>query len=99
MAFGAGVLFSAAAFDLTEEAYVAAGGPAVGAGLAIGSLVLFLGDWVIDRSGGHRRKSPRGHQAGARAMALALGAARDGVPESAAIGVGLLGSTRSGWRS
>jgi ZIP family zinc transporter len=58
MAFGAGVLISAVAFELTEEAYRTAGGTAAALGLAAGSLTFFTGDWLIDRQGGHRRKSP-----------------------------------------
>ena len=58
MAFGAGVLVSAVSFELTEEAYRAAGGPAAAAGLLCGSAAFFAGDLLIDRAGGHRRKSP-----------------------------------------
>lgn len=90
MAFGSGVLISALSFELTSEAYDTSGGTAVVLGLLSGSLVFFLGDWLIDQRGGHRRKSPTGPQAGAGAMALVLGALLDGIPESAAIGVSLL---------
>ena len=91
MAFGSGVLISALSFELTSEAYDLAGGTAVVLGLLAGSVVFFAGDWMIDRRGGHRRKSPTGHQAGAGGMALVLGALLDGIPESAAIGVSLIG--------
>jgi len=107
MAFGAGVLISAVAFELTEEAYRSAGGTAAALGLAAGSLTFFTGDWLIDRRGGHRRKSPvhggvrapetsTGSPAttGAAASsgsALVLGALLDGIPESAAIGISLIG--------
>ena len=107
MAFGAGVLISAVAFELTEEAYRSAGGTAAALGLAAGSLTFFTGDWLIDRRGGHRRKSPvhggvrasetsagSGATTGAAAssgLALVLGALLDGIPESAAIGISLIG--------
>ena len=106
MAFGAGVLISAVAFELTEEAYRSAGSTAAALGLAAGSLTFFTGDWLIDRQGGHRRKSPvhggvraaasGGSKAASGAaassgMALVLGALLDGIPESAAIGISLLG--------
>ena len=112
MAFGAGVLISAVAFELTEEAYQSAGGTAAALGLAAGALTFFTGDWLIDRQGGHRRKSPvhggraeRRHRRrsglgseGGRpapprraAWRLVLGALLDGIPESAAIGISLLG--------
>jgi ZIP family zinc transporter len=91
MGFGAGVLFSAVAFELTREAYEKAGATAMVLGLVAGALVFFAGDWWIDQRGGHRRKSPKGPQQGAAASALVLGALLDGIPESAAIGVSLLG--------
>src|SRR5262245_36711096 len=90
MGFGMGVLISALAFELTEEAYDLAGADAVVLGLLAGSLTFFAGDWLIDRQGGHRRKNPGGMQADAGAMALVLGALLDGIPESAAIGISLL---------
>jgi ZIP family zinc transporter len=91
MGFGAGVLFSAVAFELTSEAYDVAGGTVMVIGLVAGALVFFAGDWWIDQRGGDRRKSPKGPQQGAGAAALVLGALLDGIPESAAIGVSLLG--------
>ena len=125
MAFGAGVLISAVAFELTQEAYRTGGSTAAALGLAAGALTFFAGDWLIDRRGGHRRKSPvhggvrlpepaadtgsrssggsRGSAAGgtpggaasgaaaSSAGALVLGALLDGIPESAAIGISLLG--------
>ena len=91
MGFGTGVLFSAVAFELTREAYDRAGADAVVLGLLAGSLVFFAGDWVIDHRGGNRRKSPTGMQPEATGSALVLGALLDGIPESAAIGVSLIG--------
>ena len=96
MGFGAGVLISALAFELTREAYDQSGGVAVVLGLVAGSLVFFVGDWLIDRRGGHRRKSPNGPQEGAGATTLVLGALLDGIPESAAIGVSLIGGGHVG---
>lgn len=92
MSFGSGVLISAVAFELTEEAYGTGGAWPVVAGLLSGALVFFVGDWFIDKRGGHRRKSPLGGgQAAMGSMALVLGALLDGIPESAAIGVTVLG--------
>jgi len=90
MAFGAGVLISALAFELTEEAFDLAGADAVAAGLAAGGLAFFAGDWLIDRRGGDQRKHMGGEQAGGSAMAIVLGAVLDGIPESIAIGITLL---------
>ena len=92
MAFGAGVLISALAFELTREAYDQSGGGIVVIGLAAGALVFFAGDLIIDRRGGEHRKSSKGevHDAGS-SSAIVLGSLLDGVPESVAIGVSLLG--------
>jgi ZIP family zinc transporter len=57
MGFGAGVLISAVAFDLVEEAAdKASGHGAAIAGIFAGCGVFFAGDWLIDRAGGSQRK-------------------------------------------
>jgi len=90
MAFGAGVLISAVAFELVEEPFTTAGAAPVLAGLAAGALAFYVGDALIDHGGGRHRKRSGGQQAGGAAGAIVLGAMLDGIPESAAIGVSLL---------
>lgn len=99
MGFGAGVLMSAVAFELTLEAFEGAGHMATVAGLVAGAVVFFVGDWMIDARGGARRKSPtrQTHASEGGAMALVLGALLDGIPESAAIGSSLLGGGGAPW--
>ena len=91
LAFGSGVLISAVAFDLVEEGYERAGTTPVLIGLGAGALAFAVGDYILSRNGGSDRKRSGGQQAGGAAMAIALGAMLDGIPESAAIGVTLLG--------
>lgn len=94
MGFGVGVLISAVAFELTGAAYERSGALPVVLGLSAGALTFYAGDWLIDRRGGENRKDPTGTGAGAgssAATSLVLGALLDGIPESAAIGVSLLG--------
>jgi ZIP family zinc transporter len=91
MAFGAGVLISALSFELTDEAFRRGGIDAVAAGMAAGAIAFFAGDWVIDHRGGNHRKRSGGEQEGGSATAIVLGALMDGIPESVAIGVSLVG--------
>ncbi len=86
MAFGAGVLISAVAFDLVEEA-----AKVIGSGVAFAALflagVFFGGDWLIDRFGGGERKDATGEQEGGSPLAIVLGTVLDGIPESMVIGL------------
>ncbi len=93
MAFGAGVLISAVAFELVHEASeTSAGEGGVALGLLAGSTVFFLGELAIDRLGRRRGTadtSGSGHaiQAG---RALVLGIILDGIPESFVLGLTVL---------
>jgi zinc transporter, ZIP family len=89
MAFGAGVLISAVAYELVQEAVGISGGTATALGLFSGALVFFAGDLLIDRFGGNERKASAGTRArravsapvqrtGA-ALAITLGIVLDGV--------------------
>ena len=88
MAFGSGVLISAVAFELVQEAFDTAGGSGtVALGLFVGSCVFFAGDTLIDRMGGEHRKHAGGRQAHGSAPAIVLGIVLDGIPESIVLGL------------
>ena len=88
MGFGAGVLISAVAFDLIDEAAdVSSGQGAIIGGLFAGCAVFFGGDWLIDRLGGSERKRADGRQEGGSPLAIVLGTVLDGIPESMVIGL------------
>jgi len=88
MAFGAGVLISAVAFDLVEEAADKSSGEgAVALGLFVGCAVFFGGDSLISRLGGGDRKDATGDQEGDSPLAIVLGTVLDGIPESMVIGL------------
>jgi zinc transporter, ZIP family len=91
MAFGAGVLISAVAFEITPEAIEHAAGSAhVAFGLFAGALTFFVGDTLIDKMGGHGRKKIGVSHGSELGLPIVLGIVLDGIPESIVIGISLL---------
>ena len=89
MAFGAGALIAAVAYELVLDA-VATDVQLAALGFACGSLVFYVGDLLIDRRGGAGRKSMSGeHQLAGSANAIVLGTVLDGIPESFVLGASL----------
>ena len=99
MAFGAGVLISALAFDLVEEAADDAGVLPAAIGFLGGAVVYVLANVALDKRGARHRKragdeQPSEQEQNGSGMAIAIGALLDGVPESIVLGVSLLGGSR-----
>ncbi len=96
MAFGAGVLISALAFELMDEAATRGGLAAAATGFAAGALVYAAANALLAQYGArHRKRSQRpppqaSDSADVAGAAIALGALLDGLPESAALGASLL---------
>jgi zinc transporter, ZIP family len=89
MAFGVGVLISAIAFELAEEAFHTAGASfSLALGLGLGALTFFAGDMIINRMGGHHRKHSEGNE-NSSPTGIVLGSILDGIPESIVIGLGI----------
>ena len=107
LAFGAGALFGAVAYELFEEAVRASmGGYDVLFGFAAGAIVFFLGSVAIDRLGSGRsdgapsasgsqrlssRRDPR-----TDGLSVLLGTVLDGIPESVVLGASLIGGAGVG---
>ncbi|GAA1747946.1 ZIP family metal transporter [Agromyces humatus] len=89
MAFGAGVLISALAYDLVLEAQDEGGfWPTVG-GFAVGAVVYVMANRLLDRSD---QRNPRGRgESPGTGLGIALGALLDGIPESAVLGLSMVG--------
>jgi ZIP family zinc transporter len=107
MAFGAGALISAVTTDLVVEAYEEAGRAPAGIGLALGALGYYvLTEWLDRRSRREDPEEPEELELdeedalgtdetiaadAATARNLTVGMILDGIPESVAIGLTLLG--------
>ena len=96
MAFGSGVLISAVAFDLMEEAAETGGLAPAAVGFIGGSLAYLGANTALARRGArHRKRSgqqqPTEEDQSGSGRAIAVGALLDGVPESVVLGLGLVG--------
>jgi ZIP family zinc transporter len=93
LAFGAGILFGAVAYELVEDAARASIiGLDVAIGFGAGAIVFYVGSLAIDRlspgdgrDGMASRRDPR-----AGGLSTVLGAVLDGIPESIVLGLTLV---------
>jgi ZIP family zinc transporter len=95
MAFGAGVLISALAIDLGQEAAETGGILPTAAGFLAGSMIYVGANALLVRHGARHRKRSSGlgldqKAAAGAGSAIAIGALLDGIPESVVLGLGLL---------
>ena len=101
MGFGAGVLISALAFDLVDEAETSGGLTPTVIGFLAGAVVYVAANVVLARHGArHRKRSgeeqPSEHEQHGSGAAIAIGALLDGIPESVVLGLSLLGGNGVG---
>jgi len=94
MAFGAGAIISAAAYQLILGAVAEEKGSyvVIGLGIAAGALTFYFADRWVDHLGGADRMDYEGAQAGGSGTGILLGSLLDGVPESLVLGLSLVHS-------
>ncbi len=95
MAFGSGVLISALAFELMDEAYQRGGFDSTAIGFVLGALIYTGANYILNQNGAKHRKRSGQQQASesenpGSGLAIAIGALIDGIPESVAIGVSII---------
>jgi ZIP family zinc transporter len=100
MAFGVGALISSVAFELVVPALEDAKRWQVPLAMAVGSLAFFVGDRAIASVGGSDRKNADkrsdGEDGGDSGLGIVLGTVLDGIPESAGLGMSLVGGGGGG---
>ncbi len=98
-AFGAGVLIATLSFELVEKAYIKGGFDSSVSGFIVGAALFIIGDLAVNSQGGHLRRltlhkryeAYKPERKDGSGLAIFIGALLDGIPESAAIGITLLG--------
>ncbi len=88
MGVGAGALISSIAYELVPES--SQGGLGMAVFFALGALIFFAGDWLIDRRGGDSRKNVVADQQRGSGPAIFIGTLLDALPESVILGMSLV---------
>lgn len=94
MALGTGALIGATTYELLGGAVEGAGIQEAAIGFLGGALVFTIFNYLISKYGGHKRKDSNGTSGDEKkssGLAIFIGTVMDAIPESAMIGVSLIG--------
>jgi ZIP family zinc transporter len=96
MAFGAGAIIAAPAYQLVLPGVAAVQDrfAGIGVGMGVGALTFYLADRWVDGLGGGDRLDFDGGQSGGSGLAILLGSLLDGVPESLVLGLTVAHATQ-----
>jgi ZIP family zinc transporter len=91
MGFGAGTMISAIAYELIPQTVIEEDGQATGIaiGFLLGAAVYFVGDHLVDASGGDDRIDLDGSPPSGSGSAMFIGALLDGLPSAFILGIGI----------
>ncbi|MEI6454367.1 MAG: hypothetical protein WCO31_07220 [Actinomycetes bacterium] len=91
MAVGSGLLIGSVSYDLVADAQLTLSLPWVAGALFAGAAIFVLGTRLLESRGGKGRKDPTGSQGDeGNPLAIVLGSALDGIPESFVLGLSVL---------
>lgn len=88
MAFGAGTLLSAVAYELIPDSSLSQGS-GLGIGFGLGAVAYYVGDRLVDGGGGQDRQQIAVASSEGSGAAMFLGALLDGLPEAFVLGIGM----------
>jgi ZIP family zinc transporter len=95
-AFGAGALIAAITFGMMEESFRLGGFDNAIIGFIAGGVLFVIGDYLIISFGGRSHKRTYKTDRASNGWAIVLGQTLDGIPESIALGLGLLVNPKLG---
>jgi len=90
MALGSGLLIGSVSYELVAKAQENLGLVGLALALMAGAAAFVLGSRAIERMGGQRRKRLTSPEQDSNPLAIVLGSALDGIPESFVLGLSVL---------
>ncbi|TLS37233.1 ZIP family metal transporter [Pseudalkalibacillus caeni] len=97
MAFGTGALIAATSFELLLKSIESSGLLSTTIGFLAGAGIFTAFDWYLWKNGARKRNRSSGGSSSGVGWAIFVGAIMDNIPETAMIGVSLIGNNSVSW--